>query len=48
MLYGLFRYLYLIYLRDEQRDAVALVTSDPGIVAAVACWAGLATLLLHV
>jgi hypothetical protein len=45
--YGILRYLYLIYDRSEQRDAAALVTRDPGIVAAAVAWAGAVLALLY-
>jgi 4-hydroxybenzoate polyprenyltransferase len=48
VLYGLFRYLYLIYAREDQRDAARLVSSDPGIQAALAVWAVTVGVLLYV
>ncbi|HEV3227839.1 MAG TPA: decaprenyl-phosphate phosphoribosyltransferase [Solirubrobacteraceae bacterium] len=48
VLYGLFRYLYLIYARGEQRDIAALVTSDRGLIGAVAAYAAMVLLLLYV
>lgn len=45
--YGIFRYLYLIYDRAEQRDAAQLVTRDPGLVAAAVAWAGTVLALLY-
>jgi hypothetical protein len=48
VLYGLFRYLYLIYAREEERDIAALVTSDPGLIATVAAWGITVALLLYV
>jgi 4-hydroxybenzoate polyprenyltransferase len=45
--YGIFRYLYLIYDRAEQRDAAALVTRDPGLIAAALAWAGTVLALLY-
>jgi len=47
VLYGLFRYLYLIYAREEDRDTAALVTSDPGLIATMVTWVGLVALLLY-
>ena len=38
VLYGVFRYLYLIYHRGDLRDAATIALSDPGIRAAVALW----------
>jgi 4-hydroxybenzoate polyprenyltransferase len=48
VLYGLFRYLYLIYAREDQRDAARLVGSDPGIQAALVAWAVTVAVLLYV
>jgi 4-hydroxybenzoate polyprenyltransferase len=48
VLYGLFRYLYLIYAREDQRDAAGLVRSDPGIQAALVAWAATVGVLLYV
>jgi 4-hydroxybenzoate polyprenyltransferase len=48
VLYGLFRYLYLIYAREDDRDAARLVGSDPGIQAALAVWAVTVGVLLYV
>jgi 4-hydroxybenzoate polyprenyltransferase len=48
VLYGLFRYLYLIYAREDQRDAARLVSSDPGIQAALVVWAVTVGVLLYV
>jgi hypothetical protein len=48
VLYGLFRYLYLIYAREDQRDAAGLVSSDPGIQAALVAWAVTVGVLLYI
>ena len=48
VLYGLFRYLYLIYAQEDQRDAAGLVSSDPGIQAALVVWAVTVGVLLYV
>jgi 4-hydroxybenzoate polyprenyltransferase len=48
VLYGLFRYLYLIYSREEQRDIAALVTTDRGLIGALVAWAAMVLLLLYV
>jgi 4-hydroxybenzoate polyprenyltransferase len=45
--YGIFRYLYLIYDRSDQRDAATLVTRDPGMIAAAIAWAGTVLALLY-
>ncbi len=46
VLYGIFRYLYLIYDRDDRRPSAALLSRDPGLIAAVALWAVVAAVLL--
>ena len=38
VLYALFRYLYLIYDRQETRDAADLILHDPGMRAASVTW----------
>jgi 4-hydroxybenzoate polyprenyltransferase len=48
VLYGLFRYLYLIYAREDQRDAAALVISDRGIQGALVAWAVTVGILVYV
>ena len=48
VLYGLFRYLYLIYAREDPRDAARLVGSDPGIQAALVVWGVTVGVLLYV
>jgi 4-hydroxybenzoate polyprenyltransferase len=47
VLYGLFRYLYLIYAREDQRDAAALVSSDRGIQGALVAWVVTVGILLY-
>jgi 4-hydroxybenzoate polyprenyltransferase len=48
VLYGLFRYLYLIYAREDQRDAARLVMSDRGIQGALLAWVVTVAILLYV
>jgi 4-hydroxybenzoate polyprenyltransferase len=48
VLYGIFRYLYLIYDRSDDRSTSAMVVGDRGMIAAGAVWAGTAFLLLYV
>ena len=48
MLYGIFRYLYLIYDRSDDRSTAAIVAEDRGIIAAGAVFALTAFLLLYV
>jgi hypothetical protein len=46
VLYGIFRYLYLIYHRRDTRSTATLVARDPGILAALAVWAITALVLI--
>ena len=48
VVYGIFRYLYLIYDRSDDRSTSAMVAGDKGMIAAGAAWAGIAFLLLYV
>jgi 4-hydroxybenzoate polyprenyltransferase len=48
VLYGLFRYLYLIYDRSDDRSTAAIVSEDRGMIAAGASFALVAFLLLYV
>lgn len=48
VVYGLFRYLYLIYDRADDRSTAAIVSEDKGMIAAGASFALVAFLLLYV
>jgi 4-hydroxybenzoate polyprenyltransferase len=48
VLYGVFRYLYLIYDRNDTRSTAAILTEDPGMVFAGISWIGTALLMLYV
>jgi 4-hydroxybenzoate polyprenyltransferase len=48
VLYGIFRYLYLIYDRRDTRSTAAILTEDPGMVFAGVTWIGTALLMLYV
>jgi 4-hydroxybenzoate polyprenyltransferase len=48
VVYGIFRYLYLIYDRNDDRSMAAIVAGDRGIQAAGAAFAIIAFLLLYV
>ncbi len=48
VVYGLFRYLYLIYDRADDRSTSAIVSGDRGMIAAGASFALIAFLLLYV
>ena len=48
VIYGIFRYLYLIYDRSDDRSMAAIVAEDRGIQAAGAAYALIAFLLLYV
>jgi 4-hydroxybenzoate polyprenyltransferase len=47
VLYGIFRYLYLIYDRRDTRATAEILTRDPGMIAAALVWVGTALLLLY-
>jgi 4-hydroxybenzoate polyprenyltransferase len=47
VLYGIFRYLYLIYDRRDTRSTAAILTEDPGMVFAGVTWVGTALLVLY-
>jgi 4-hydroxybenzoate polyprenyltransferase len=47
VLYGIFRYLYLIYDRRDTRSTAAILTQDPGMIFAGASWVGTALLMLY-
>jgi 4-hydroxybenzoate polyprenyltransferase len=48
MVYGIFRYLYLIYDRADDRSIAAMVSQDKGMIAAGASFVTVAFLLLYV
>jgi 4-hydroxybenzoate polyprenyltransferase len=48
VLYGIFRYLYLIYDRGDTRSSPAILTEDPGMVFAAVSWVGIALAMLYV
>jgi 4-hydroxybenzoate polyprenyltransferase len=48
VLYGIFRYLYLIYDRRDTRSTAAILTEDPGMVFAAVTWIGTALIMLYV
>src|SRR3954469_10449859 len=48
VLYGIFRYLYLIYDRRDTRSTAAILTEDPGMIFAGVSWIGVALLMLYV
>jgi len=48
VLYGIFRYLYLIYDRRDTRSTAAILSSDPGIIFAAVSWVGAAIVALYV
>jgi 4-hydroxybenzoate polyprenyltransferase len=47
VLYGIFRYLYLIYDRRDVRSTAAILTEDPGMVFAGLSWIGVALIMLY-
>ena len=48
VLYGIFRYLYLIYDRGDTRSTAAILIEDPGMVFAGVSWVATAVLMLYV
>jgi hypothetical protein len=48
VLYGVFRYLYLIYDRKDTRSTSAILTEDPGMIFAAVTWVGTALAMLYV
>lgn len=48
VVYGIFRYLYLIYDRSDDRSTASIIARDPGMIAAAVAYAGAAFLLLYV
>jgi 4-hydroxybenzoate polyprenyltransferase len=48
VLYGIFRYLYLIYDRQDTRSTAAILTRDPGMVLAGVAWVATAVAMLYV
>jgi 4-hydroxybenzoate polyprenyltransferase len=47
VVYGVFRYLYLIYHREDASSTADLVTSDPGIIGAALAWVVAAALVVY-
>src|SRR3954454_11827619 len=47
VLYGIFRYLYLIYDRRDTRSTAAILTEDPGMIFAGVSWIGIALIMLY-
>jgi len=47
VLYGVFRYLYLIYDRQDTRSTAVILTEDPGMVFAGATWIATAVIMLY-
>jgi 4-hydroxybenzoate polyprenyltransferase len=47
VLYGIFRYLYLIYDRGDTRSTAAILTEDPGMIFAGVSWIVTALLMLY-
>jgi 4-hydroxybenzoate polyprenyltransferase len=48
VLYGVFRYLYLIYDRKDTRSTSAILTEDPGMIFAAVTWVGAALAMLYI
>src|SRR4029077_10870675 len=48
VLYGIFRYLYLIYDREDTRSTAGILVEDPGMIFAGVTWVVIALLMLYV
>ena len=48
VLYGIFRYLYLIYDRKDTRSTAAILVEDPGMIGAAVVWVASAVALLAI
>jgi 4-hydroxybenzoate polyprenyltransferase len=48
VVYGIFRYLYLIYDRKDTRSTDAILLEDPGMIGAAIAWVGSAIILLAI
>jgi hypothetical protein len=48
VVYGIFRYLYLIYDRRDTRSTAAILSEDPGMIFAGVTWVGSALAMLYV
>jgi hypothetical protein len=48
VLYGIFRYLYLVYDRRDTRSTAAILTEDPGMIFAAVSWVAIALGVLYV
>lgn len=47
VLYGIFRYLYLVYDRNDTRSTATILTKDPGMIFAGASWIAAALAVLY-
>ena len=47
VLYGIFRYLYLIYDREDTRSTAAILVEDPGMIFAGVSWVATAVVMLY-
>lgn len=47
VLYGIFRYLYLVYHCEDSRSPAVLVTRDVGMLSAIVVWAAIAIVLIY-
>jgi 4-hydroxybenzoate polyprenyltransferase len=47
VLYGIFRYLYLIYDRRDTRSTAAILLEDPGMIFAAVSWVATAAVMLY-
>ncbi len=47
-MYGIFRYLYLIYDRKDTRSTAEILVEDPGMIGAAVVWVASAVALLAI
>lgn len=47
VLYGIFRYLYLVYRRGQGENPSGLVSSDPALIVTILLWGGTAVIALY-
>jgi hypothetical protein len=47
-MHGIFRYLYLIYHRQDTRSTSTLLTGDPGLIATMGAFVAAAVLIIYI
>jgi len=46
VIYGMFRYLFLVYVRGQGENPESLILKDPHLLGSLVLWGGLAVFLL--